>query len=61
MIDLNNYTSHFTYLDNMKTLKNTYSNLNNEMNEDIDKLKTVKNTSFRKANMSKVTVKTMLD
>lgn len=49
MIDLNNYTSHFTYLDNMKTLKNTYSNLNNEMNEDIDKLKTVKNTSFRKA------------
>ena len=49
MIDLNNYTSHFTYLDNMKTLKNTYSNLNNEMNQDIDKLKTVKNTSFRKA------------
>lgn len=49
MIDLNNYTSHFTYLDNMKTLKTTYSDLNNEMNEDIDKLKTVKNTSFRKA------------
>ena len=50
VIDLNNYNSHFTYLNNMETMKDTYTELNKGLKNKAEDLENVKNTSFRKAN-----------
>ncbi len=49
MVDLNNYTAQHNYLDNIGKLKQTYSDLNQNLNKKNNDLVNVKNTSFRKA------------
>ena len=38
VIDLNNYNSHFTYLNNMETMKDTYTELNKDLKDKADNL-----------------------
>lgn len=49
MVDLNNYTTQHIYLDKIGKLKQTYSDLNQNLNKKNNDLVNVKNTSFRKA------------